>query len=731
MRRVLRILKANRMLFLILLLATLVRFVGLIPNIAHTDEAYIIKHSRLLFYSIITKGDFDPHAYKYGSLIFYLQALVYLPFYLVGLVLTNLGIAQSPPTEFQNKIIDFIEYAVDITNPFVFAEGRALTAILGVLSVFLLYFLGKRLFNRNVGLLAAFILAVNPFYVRDSHYITTDVPFVFLIILSFLFMANAALTSRLRWYLLSGLFIGISSTIKYFPVALLAYPIAIFLDSGKEKNWFFKIILGSLMIPLGVVIGVPFLFVSEGSRSLLQYEVGRELLWYGTPVTQFLSAFLSFIFSFGKSPFPNIAVLIPSKFTAFHSSFLSFRAFGVPLLTLSLIGALISSFKFPLKTLFLITSPLSIFIYISFYIPAVFERLSLPIVPFLCLFAAVFFLEFFGILIRAIKQKKIVYTLFIFVFIGALYYPFTASFASSWSCSENPDASGAKWIDEKIPNGAKIAQVSPLSLPTKRYEVVEVRPDTEFFLSELQERGFDYLFMNTGIMTRFNYQFENKFFIIPPALFRGYFVPLSLQEYENRVPLLAHFDRHPMCDPSQYFYYEIPRKERQGSVELKNFSFKNGDELNMWTLEDLGKSSLVHIQFAANEGHNQKGALEYSWTNIYYRGPRVMLDKIPVVPSKVYTFSGWLKSKEILAPNERDGFLRIDFYTDRSNTLLPGETVALSPRTYGESRWQKTTVTAKAPENTQFAILSLQVIGTKNINSFYFDDIEFLEGEHE
>lgn len=733
MRRALKILKANRLLFLILFIAALVRFMGLIPNIAHTDEAYIIKHSRLLFYNIISESDFDPHAYKYGSLIFYIQALVYIPFYIIGAVLTSLGVAQPPPTEFQNRGIDFIEYVTSDVNSFTFLEGRVLTAVLGVASVFIVYLIGKRLINHETGLLSALILAIDPFHVRDSHYITTDVPFLFFILLSLFFMTNIIRTGRLKWYILSGLAIGVSSTIKYFPLALLAYPIAILLDPRKDRTWIFKILTGVLFTLVGVFMGVPFIFNPE-SFSMFQYEVGRELLWYSTSLTSFLASIVSFITSLGNTKILPITTLIPTGFTEFHSSFLVFKVFGIPLTLLAFLGMVISLIRSSQKTLFLIIIPTATFVYISFYVPAVFERLSLPIVPFVALFAAIFFVWTKEVLIETFGKVKTIF-LFATLLILVLYFPATSSFAGSWSCSrESGDVVGTKWLVENgIQLDKKIAIVAPFSLPAgvDKSSVEEVRPDTHFFLSELQENGFNYLFMNTGIMTRFNYQFENEFFIIPPVLFEGYFVPLSLREYKSRAPLLARFDRHPMCDLSQYFYYEIPKKESQGTMELKNFSFKNSDELKMWVIEDLGKSSLASIQFKANEGHNDKGMLEYNWTNLYYRGPRVMFGKIPVVPSRVYTFSGWIKSRDTLAPNERDGFLRLDFYTDKSNTLLPGEVVALSPRTYGEPKWRKTEVSAKAPENARFVILSLQAIGTKNINSFYFDDIEFLEGEHE
>lgn len=720
--------RRNKLLLLIIFVAALIRFIGLIPNIDHTDESYIIKHSQELFYGIVAHGDFDPHAYKYGSLIFYFQALVYLPFYILGIVLTAVGISQPPPSGLGNQALDFIEYAVDENGSLLLAIGRGITAIFGTASVLLLYLLGKVMFNRNAGFLAAFILAVNPFHARDSHYITADVILLFFILLSMLFSFYAASTGRFKWYFLSGLVMGISLTIKYFPLALLAYPFAVLMDKDKDRSWLSRILIGILAIIPGLFIGSPLLFFSEESRKLLQHEVARELLWYGTPVTQFLSSFVSFIFSFGRLPFPDVGMLIPTEFTEFHSSFLTFRVFGPALLVISLLGIFVAFARSFPKTVFLLVVPLFNFVYISFYIPAVFERLSLPVVPFLCLFAAVFLVSLVTFVNGKIKSIGFAVLISGLIFLTVFYYPISASFGSSLSCSRDVKGEARSWIGKNISVDSRIAVVSPLELPPDPFKSVkEIRPDTEFFLSELQAERINYVFMNTGIFTRFTYPFENNFFSIPKILFQNYYVPLAMADYSSRAKLGAVFSRHPMCAPEEYVFFEIPKKEEEPKGVVKKFSFDDKSEIDNWSTEDLGEKSDVQVSFNALEGYKKKGTLEYSWNNLYYRGPRVMLAKIPV-EGKVYMVSAFLKSKEELDPNQRDGFLRLDFYSD-DDTSLPGGVVALSPRSYGKSHWQKTEVAAKAPMDAKFMILSLGVIGTKSVNSFYFDDIEILGGD--
>ena len=65
-----------------------------------------------------------------------------------------------------------------VTTTDFYLWGRAVTAILGTASVFVLYMAGLR-WGARTALLAAGLLAVMPLHVRESHFILTDVPVTF------------------------------------------------------------------------------------------------------------------------------------------------------------------------------------------------------------------------------------------------------------------------------------------------------------------------------------------------------------------------------------------------------------------------------------------------------------------------------------------------------------------------------------------------------------------------
>ena len=68
--------------------------------------------------------------------------------------------------------------------------GRAVTALFGTATVFLVFRIGMRWGARHA-LLAAGLMAVLPSHVRESHYVLTDVPMTFFTSLTFLLTLRA------------------------------------------------------------------------------------------------------------------------------------------------------------------------------------------------------------------------------------------------------------------------------------------------------------------------------------------------------------------------------------------------------------------------------------------------------------------------------------------------------------------------------------------------------------
>src|SRR5207302_3981475 len=107
----------------------------------------------------VARPHLDLRFYNYGTLYFYAWQ---------GAVEINnrYGIVKRDPTGSQTP-------APDSPGAMILV-GRIVTALLGAFTVLPIFALGKRLFHRNTGLVAAAIYAIMPAAVVHAHFATVD-----------------------------------------------------------------------------------------------------------------------------------------------------------------------------------------------------------------------------------------------------------------------------------------------------------------------------------------------------------------------------------------------------------------------------------------------------------------------------------------------------------------------------------------------------------------------------
>jgi hypothetical protein len=105
------------------------------------------------------------------------------------------------------------EYALHPERLFLLA--RVVVALLGTASVWLLYLVGARLFDRAVGLLASAVMAVAFLPVFYGHLALNDVPTLAPLTLSLLGTAGVLRRGRTIDYLLAGVGLGLAAATKY------------------------------------------------------------------------------------------------------------------------------------------------------------------------------------------------------------------------------------------------------------------------------------------------------------------------------------------------------------------------------------------------------------------------------------------------------------------------------------------------------------------------------------
>ena len=251
--KVLIILKENIFLTLIILLGLLVRFLGIhfgLPLEVHSDEPIFVKHA-LKFGT----GDFNPHGFLYPSLTYYLLFFLYCGYYVFGSVF---GLFHST-NEFAGL------YFSDPTSFYII--GRFFMTLLGTATIFLVYFIGKKLFDKKVGLVSALLMAFIFWHVRNSHFIKPDVPMTFFVSLSFLFAVYILESGYTKYYILAGLMAGLALASKYTGGVIVFSLVTAHILYSYDKLILpkmvinKKLLLGGIFILIGFFIGCPFAFL--------------------------------------------------------------------------------------------------------------------------------------------------------------------------------------------------------------------------------------------------------------------------------------------------------------------------------------------------------------------------------------------------------------------------------------------------------------------------------------
>ncbi len=117
---------------------------------------------------------------------------------------------------------------------------RLCSPIFGALSLVIVFYLGKKLYNRQVGFLAALVLGTfTTFYVFARHAMT-DVPFAFFILASIYFLILSEKTEKTnRHAALSGLFFGLALMTKQIQALLIPLIIFAYLVFSQNPSSFF------------------------------------------------------------------------------------------------------------------------------------------------------------------------------------------------------------------------------------------------------------------------------------------------------------------------------------------------------------------------------------------------------------------------------------------------------------------------------------------------------------
>jgi 4-amino-4-deoxy-L-arabinose transferase-like glycosyltransferase len=172
-----------------------------LPYVDHPDEPSAA--NKVL--NMIPRGDRNPRFFEKTSLFYYLLRLDFMAHLRYGFasgLYKNIGDLPQTTDRF-------------LTTPELYVWGRMLSVVLGAATVVALYFVGRRWWGARAGLLAAALLAVSPFHMRESQYITVDVTTALVTLLALAAAMRLLDHSGWRAYALAGFMAGLAASAKY------------------------------------------------------------------------------------------------------------------------------------------------------------------------------------------------------------------------------------------------------------------------------------------------------------------------------------------------------------------------------------------------------------------------------------------------------------------------------------------------------------------------------------
>jgi 4-amino-4-deoxy-L-arabinose transferase-like glycosyltransferase len=434
-----------------------------IPYTPGIDEPVIMEKAL----NMMKTGDFNPHFFDYGGLTIYLQMAVASVKFAAG--------ALSREWASLDKVWEGDFYL----------WGRTATALLGTLTIYLVYRAGLR-WGWTVALVASSMMAIHPHLVREAHYALTDTPLTFFLALTLLLSLVAAEDGRLRWFALAGLTAGLATATKYNGSLGLLMPICAALASPAVSFRSASAVLAIGGLVVGFLVAAPYSLLDlpnflNGFASLAQHYNKAQSGMAGARI-YFTHIRLAFSLGPGWSwPFAWPALLLCLAGAATVIGGMRSRERRAPALILVV---------FPLAYFWLIAEQ-----------SLIFARYALPIAPMLCLVLGIGIVtahELIRTKVAALHNRDIALALLIVVAIPP------AIQAVKWDYDRlktGTDELMARWLRRNVrPEDRIVGEPQAIRLPPGfhyEYRPRLIRESVEAYRAE----NVAYLVLDSGIFT--------------------------------------------------------------------------------------------------------------------------------------------------------------------------------------------------------------------------------------
>jgi len=369
--------------------------------------------------------------------------------------------------------------------------GRLTVALIGAANIPLLYLIGKRLWNRRVGLLAAAILAFNGYHVANCHWMKNDIIAAFFLTAAFLFVVRIFINGKTRDYILAAIFSAVAINAKSYTAPILAS--CLFAHLATLPRLTIKSIFRRIIDRKFILFILVFLIIFVATYPLLYLDFNYIISNFQKMADQ--TETNAMFGSLGNQARPRTFIEIRWDNLCNFARFSWQMAAGIGGYVLLLgLGGIITAFWSRKKRFLLLASFPVIYLITAVAVasPGVRYQDVIPLIPFFALLAAAFIWYIF----QAVIKKQWLITGAVLVSGIILLVPYARMVIRMdygyWQHSVRYYAS--RWSARNIPPGSTVIQESKtVSLNNSRYRSARVRALWDRNVDALQAAGIDYL----------------------------------------------------------------------------------------------------------------------------------------------------------------------------------------------------------------------------------------------
>ena len=221
--------------------------------------------------------------------------------------------------------------------------SRFFSAVFGTLSLVLVFYLGKKLYNGYVGFLSAIVLGTFTTFYMFARLAMTDVPLVFFVLGSIYFFTLSEKTEKTAQYAaLSGLFFGLALMTKQIEALLIPLIIFTYLIATRKSIRFLFTKNFTLFWGIGLLIFSPWLIYMDarfGSQFWYWYFVYADVARTASPVEGHIGSYLYYFSYLANNESLLWVILLPfsAGLCAFKAVFRRLKADTLILLWMSIV----------------------------------------------------------------------------------------------------------------------------------------------------------------------------------------------------------------------------------------------------------------------------------------------------------------------------------------------------------------------------------------------------------